>query len=1255
MTEVKSAEPSSSSTSQSATRKKRGYKRPNKSKEPKSTPTSAPTPPSDSKEAIAISVNKENSISLKKKRHSKKKSDEKLKEVNPNIVKKCGSASPSEGVDSNGKAMHDEVSKKVRTGKVPVNEVMGRGYGQAGATLKSQSNASIGRTILQRLVGNNVDPEAIFSAALRQMPQVPGFPSITHRPDSGPHSTVFRPELFKTTMEAYASAATQCGSDIFSGFRHDGPYCRDSRHCGRGAALSPDFLLPWVNFSPMFPLDRNMTSSGRPPQPPPPTSQSHHSTHSNPYSHPLLYKSSTQGVGHHGATSSSRRTVSLSSSSYRPPSTYPTSRSNTSMSLYQSSSQTVGVASNQKTRKPYFMPYMSLEAVTRGLANGDLVKGSLCVNQRNYEESYVDNPDGDDQLDLLILGVHDRNRALHGDVVIVRIKERMNWVIRENLYQAWRAGHLNVSREDNGQPITIPPVAAPKSDDLVEVSIGGLADPHIRKASLNLKIPANKERKYSRQAMVIIGAQLEIARRESLSSQLAATLPIVHPSLPPPDVQKTIDSLSIGRMGDFGASTSAQLARKLPGVAKRTQIVSSGKRAAYRTLSEMPDEDWGVPDVCLQKTAEVMYIMEMKNCRAAMGQLKVMTDGNRNWALFSPTDSRMPRMMIPADQLPSGFFERPQDFAKFMFVARMVEWQATAQFARGKLERTLGVAGDVEAETEGLLFSNNVDTREFSMSVMHCLPIFETKQWTIDEKEFKYRRDLRDSIIFTISARDSHELDDALSIEEISDCDGNGTPGFEIGVHIADVSHFVFENTELDAWAANRACTVNLVHKSIPMLPRVLTEDMCSLIPGKDRLALSVMWKMDKTGTIVDEWFGRTIIRSRVHLGYEHVQNFIENPEKLFEDEEYPKVGDGASLTEIRRKVMQLHMLARRLRSTRVKNGALRIEQPKLVFSLNPETKLPYAVKAEEPQDSHKLVKEFMLLANIAVATKIEAHFPKTAFLRRHSPPKQKVLREVLEVCEKIGFPLDAASSARLASSLSKFQGGNSLLQSINQVLSMLLAKPMQMGYYLCAGSAKKKDEYHHYALNVPLYTHFTSPMRRYADIIVHRQLAAALGYCPPTEKTVADLERLAQHCNDKKLAAKAVSDSSDDTFFGLIVKQNGPIEARGVVISVMDASFDVLVLKYGVVKRVYVNRLDMARDPIFIDGPPAQLTLFWNPPLAGGQERNNAVIEQTIQMCTVVDVILTALPEPTKYQALIRMRRQSETHTLLELMEGTA
>ncbi|KAE9420385.1 hypothetical protein Angca_009643, partial [Angiostrongylus cantonensis] len=1045
---------------------------------------------------------------------------------------------------------------KVRTGKVPVNEVMGAEYGHLSSLARSQSNTSVGQTILHRLIGNNVEPEAIFSAALRQMPQVPGFPSVSdHYPNSGPNSMAFRPELFKTAMDAYTSSSAHCGSNIF------GPLDTCGLEFCKYLSTIQVIFLPVVY-------------------------------------HPIVRVPFIQ-----------RKFFS------------------TSFSMYQSSSQSTGLSSNQKTRKPYFMPYMSLDAVARGLATGDLLKGSLCVNQRNYEESYVESPDGDDQLDLLILGVHDRNRALHGDVVVVRIKDRMNWVIRENLYQAWRAGHLNVSREDNGQPITIPPVAAPKCDDMVEISIGGLTDPLIRRANLDQTVPPSEDRKYGRQAMVLIGAQLEIARRECMSVQGSA-LPMPHPSLPSLDVQVTVDSLSIGRLGDLTTLTSTQIARKNGGIPKRGQISASGKRSVYRTLSDMPDEDWGVPDVCLQKTAEVMYIMEMKNCRAAMGQLKMMTDGNRNWALFSPTDSRMPRMLIPAEQLPSGFFEKPQDFAKFIFVARMIEWQATAQFARGKLERTLGVAGDVESETEGLLFANNIDTREFSVPVMNCLPIIESKQWTIDEKEFKYRRDLRHTVTFTISAKNARELEDALSIDEIDTCDGKGTPGFEIGVHVADVSHFVFENTELDTWAASRACTVNLVHKSIPMLPRVLTEDVCSFIPGKDRLAFSVMWKMDKDGSVIDEWFGRTIIRSRIQLDYSHVQGFIEEPEKILVEEDYPEIHGHVSLPEIRRKVMQLHMLARRLRSTRVKNGALRIEQPKLVFTLNAETKMPISVKAEE-----------------------------------------------LEMCEKIGFPLDAESSARLASSLSKFQGGNSLLQSINQVLSMLLTKPMQIGYYMCAGSAKKPGEYHHYALNVPLYTHFTSPLRRYADIIVHRQLAAALGYCPATEKTVADLEKLAQHCNDKKLAARAVSSSSDDTFFGLVVKQNSPIEARGVVVHVMDASFDVLVLKYGIVKRVYINvgilldvlhgpfsfvhisiayiqRLDMARDPIFIDGPPARLTLFWNPPVSTVQERNNAVIEQTIQMCTVVDVILTALSEPTKYQALIRMATNWDTHTLLELME---
>lgn len=176
-----------------------------------------------------------------------------------------------------------------------------------------------------------------------------------------------------------------------------------------------------------------------------------------------------------------------------------------------------------------------------------------------------------------------------------------------------------------------------------------------------------------------------------------------------------------------------QATPSLPNVSRRSSPNNSvQRRLNYRILSDMPDEDWGIPDICLQKTAEVVYIAEQKNTRSAVGQLKVMADGNRNWSLFSPIDSRMPRMMIPAEQLPPGFFDRPHDFNKFIFIASIVEWPATAQFARGKLYKCLGTAGEVEAETEGLLIANGVDTREFSHSSLKSLLL---PDWEIEAGE----------------------------------------------------------------------------------------------------------------------------------------------------------------------------------------------------------------------------------------------------------------------------------------------------------------------------------------------------------------------------------------------------------------------------------------------------------------------------------------------------------------------------------------
>uniref|UniRef100_A0A7I4YSR7 DIS3-like exonuclease 2 n=1 Tax=Haemonchus contortus TaxID=6289 RepID=A0A7I4YSR7_HAECO len=669
--------------------------------------------------------------------------------------------------------------------------------------------------------------------------------------------------------------------------------------------------------------------------------------------------------------------------------------------------------------------------------------------------------------------------------------------------------------------------------------------------------------------------------------------------------------------------------------------LKSVKKRSYKILSDLPLEEWCLPDDCLQKTAEVVGILEEKNSRLAMGRLELALGSQRKWAKFSPSDSRLPRMMIEASQLPKDFFERPQDFGKFLFLARIVEWAQNSIMARGSLEKELGLAGDIDAETEGLLVTNDIDTSEFSEAVIECLPSVPEGGWKIDEVEFANRRDLRDEIIFTIDPKTARDLDDALSISPCDNVDGCGTPGWEIGVHIADVSYFVDENTELDQWASQRATSVYLVQQVIPMLPRLLCEELCSLNAGVDRLTFSVIWKVDDKANIFEEWFGRTIIRSRVKLTYEHAQDFIENPDKDFQDTEMPEISDNVTVHQLKEKVLQLNGIAKLLRQRRRESGSLQLNQPKLKFALDDDNKSPIGVSIYEAKDSNHLVEEFMLLANMAVARKIERHFRKTALLRCHPPPKKKVLRDALKLCNTIGFPIDGTSSGELSQALAPFRSNSRLSQSINQVLSTVLMKAMELARYFCTGTVSSPTQYHHYALNVPYYTHFTSPIRRYPDIIVHRLLAASLGYCQPSERTVEELKKIADHCNDKKLIAKKVGESSAEMFFAVLVQRIGPMEAKGVVVNVLDLAFDVLLIKYGVVKRIYVKSLDMRREPSF-DEASARLTLYWS--------TDDGPVEQLIQMCTIVDVVLTGEPNSTKFNAVIKAKSKEESPTLVEL-----
>ncbi|KJH48078.1 RNB-like protein [Dictyocaulus viviparus] len=536
---------------------------------------------------------------------------------------------------------------------------------------------------------------------------------------------------------------------------------------------------------------------------------------------------------------------------------------------------------------------MSQNAIQIGLRNGSLLKGAIRINQKKFEEAFIDNPDGDEFSDIAILGMPDRNRALQGDIVAFRIKPRCFWVVKDKAYLAWKQGRCSATVTNTNVNKDLP-VIAQVLDHVEELN---LLDNY--------------------------GA---VTTNSNVTAEVSNNVFHLVPS------------------GKCCGEEVAQFEEELDIAANSIsdfENTSKGKMS-YRVLSDLPLEEWDLPDCCLQKTAQVVGIIEQKNLRLAVGRLKISSPSQRNWAKFSPTDPKMPRMIIEESRLPKGFFKKPQDFYQFMFIAKILEWPENSVMAYGEIQKQLGPIGDINVETEGLLYINGIDTRDFPEEVVSCLPSVSSETgWEIEKDEITRRRDLREEIVFTIDPKTARDIDDALSIKRCKNIDGNGTTGWEVGVHIADVSFYVLENTALDKWALNRATSVYLVNKVIPMLPRLLCEEMCSLNAGVDRLTFSVMWKLDDMGNICHEWFGRTVIRSKVKLTYEHAQDFIENPSKDFLNADIPEIFDEVNIEQIKEKVLQLHSVAKVLRSKRLQCGSLKLDQPKLCFTLDEETNMP--------------------------------------------------------------------------------------------------------------------------------------------------------------------------------------------------------------------------------------------------------------------------------------------------------------------------
>lgn len=526
-----------------------------------------------------------------------------------------------------------------------------------------------------------------------------------------------------------------------------------------------------------------------------------------------------------------------------------------------------------------------------------------------------------------------------------------------------------------------------------------------------------------------------------------------------------------------------------------------------------------------------------------------------------PLNKTTPLIAIPADQAPEAFWEPggQEKYASIMVSVAIKRWPITSLHPFGTLIEEIGVMGNVEAETQAILQDNMPSANEeFSENALKCVP---PSPFSIPEREYEVRRDFRQSCVFTIDPSTAKDLDDAVSVTRL---DGGL---LEIGVHIADVSHFVKLNSALDREARKRCTSVYLVQRAIPMLPPRLSEELCSLVPNVERLCYSAVFTMNKDARIIGTWFGRTIIKSCGKLAYSDAQSVIESgslPEGV-------EVQTPHTRSRVAEDITTLHELAKIMRGRRFTEGALKINNVKLNFRLDDDG-LPVDASVHHGQEANQLIEEFMLAANTAVSQRIAAGLPDLALLRRHESPIERRLKGFARRAKQMGFDIDISSAGALFASLEKISDKKSRF-----ALESLATKGMLRAKYFCAGMTDI-SKFGHYALNVPVYTHFTSPIRRYADVMVHRQLDAVLAGSDKFPVDREGMAKIAQQCNVKRDSAKAAQEASQHLYLCLLIHdltvRYGPVVREATVVGVLDAAFDIVVPEFGIEKRVHVDQM---------------------------------------------------------------------------------
>uniref|UniRef100_A0A673CVA2 Exosome complex exonuclease RRP44 n=1 Tax=Sphaeramia orbicularis TaxID=375764 RepID=A0A673CVA2_9TELE len=555
---------------------------------------------------------------------------------------------------------------------------------------------------------------------------------------------------------------------------------------------------------------------------------------------------------------------------------------------------------------------------------------------------------------------------------------------------------------------------------------------------------------------------------------------------------------------------------------------------------ENPEEEEEEKAVSVKPTGKVVGIIK-RNWRPFCGMLNVSQIKESTRHLFTPADRRIPRIRIETRQASTLAGQR--------IMVAIDGWPKDSRYPNGHFVRSLGGAGEKDTEEEVLLLEHDVPHQAFSQAVLSFLP---KMPWAITPEDMKQRQDLRQLTVCSVDPPGCTDIDDALHCRELD----NGN--LEVGVHIADVSHFIRPGNALDKEAANRGTTVYLCGKRIDMVPELLSSNLCSLRSNVERLAFSCIWEMNHEAS----------------LTYAEAQM---------------RIDDTTMNDDITKSLRGLNKLAKILKRRRIENGALTLSSLEVRFHIDSETHDPIDLQTKELMETNSMVEEFMLLANISVAQKIYDEFSECALLRKHPAPPPSNYDILIKAAKSKNVAIHTDSAKALADSLDMATVDS--FPYFNTLLRILATRCMMQAVYFCSGM---DSDFHHYGLASPIYTHFTSPIRRYSDIIVHRLLAVAIG-ADSTYPDLMDKHKQSALCNNlnyRHKMAQYAQRASVAFHTQLFFKTRGVLNEEGFVLFVRKNAIIVLIPKFGMEGTVFFDSKDKTAPNLVFDEEGPTLTV---------------------------------------------------------------